>query len=117
LTLAMRPIGAFIFGRAADRWGRRPTLMINILLYSILEFASGFGREQVYHFSSPLDRLLASRARQMSSGDDMTGKHPNAGQRALNTRAGRLWPFLASLHRRRQAPCLLIAIIGSLGPA
>jgi SHS family lactate transporter-like MFS transporter len=26
LTLAMRPIGAFIFGRAADRWGRRPTL-------------------------------------------------------------------------------------------
>src|SRR5450432_2389573 len=42
LTLAMRPIGAFIFGRAADRWGRRPTLMVDILLYSILEFASGF---------------------------------------------------------------------------
>src|SRR6201999_3402890 len=42
LTLAMRPIGAFIFGRAADRWGRRPTLMIDILLYSVLEFASGF---------------------------------------------------------------------------
>jgi MFS transporter, SHS family, lactate transporter len=42
LTLAMRPVGAFIFGRAADRWGRRPTLMVDILLYSILEFASGF---------------------------------------------------------------------------
>src|ERR1700735_1908439 len=42
LPLAMRPIGAFIFGRAADRWGRRPVLMINIFLYSILEFASGF---------------------------------------------------------------------------
>jgi MFS transporter, SHS family, lactate transporter len=42
LTLAMRPLGAFIFGRAADRWGRRPTLMIDILLYSALEFASGF---------------------------------------------------------------------------
>jgi SHS family lactate transporter-like MFS transporter len=42
LTLAMRPLGAFIFGRAADRWGRRPTLMVNILLYSVLEFASGF---------------------------------------------------------------------------
>jgi len=42
LTLAMRPIGAFIFGRAADRWGRRPTLMVDVLLYSILEFASGF---------------------------------------------------------------------------
>jgi SHS family lactate transporter-like MFS transporter len=38
----MRPIGAFIFGRAADRWGRRPTLMVDIMLYSVLEFASGF---------------------------------------------------------------------------
>jgi SHS family lactate transporter-like MFS transporter len=42
LTLAMRPLGAFLFGRAADRWGRRPTLMVDVLLYSILEFASGF---------------------------------------------------------------------------
>ena len=42
LTLAMRPVGAFVFGRAADRWGRRPTLMVNIALYSVLEFASGF---------------------------------------------------------------------------
>jgi len=42
LTLAMRPVGAFIFGRAADRWGRRPTLMVDIVLYSVLEFASGF---------------------------------------------------------------------------
>jgi SHS family lactate transporter-like MFS transporter len=42
LTLAMRPIGAFLFGRAADRWGRRPTLMVNVALYSVLEFASGF---------------------------------------------------------------------------
>jgi SHS family lactate transporter-like MFS transporter len=42
LTLAMRPVGAFLFGRAADRWGRRPTLMVDVLLYSIIEFASGF---------------------------------------------------------------------------
>src|SRR3984893_16741149 len=42
LTLAMRPLGAFLCGRAADRWGRRPTLMADVLLYSILEFASGF---------------------------------------------------------------------------
>src|ERR1700754_3185110 len=42
LTLAMRPVGAFIFGRAADRFGRRPTLMVNITLYSLIEFASGF---------------------------------------------------------------------------
>jgi SHS family lactate transporter-like MFS transporter len=42
LTLAMRPIGAYLFGRAADRWGRRPVLMIDVLLFSALEFASGF---------------------------------------------------------------------------
>ena len=42
LTLAMRPLGAFIFGILADRFGRRPTLMANILFYSIVEFLSGF---------------------------------------------------------------------------
>jgi MFS transporter, SHS family, lactate transporter len=42
LTLAMRPVGAYLFGRAADHWGRRPVLIINVLLYSFLEFACAF---------------------------------------------------------------------------
>ncbi|MBV8538135.1 MAG: MFS transporter [Alphaproteobacteria bacterium] len=42
LTLAMRPIGAFLFGRAADRFGRRPTLMVDVLCYSAIEFATAF---------------------------------------------------------------------------
>ena len=41
LTLACRAIGAYIFGRFADRYGRRPTLMVNVLCYSLLEFFSG----------------------------------------------------------------------------
>lgn len=41
-TLAMRPLGAFLFGVVADKFGRRPTLMINILFYSVVEFLSGF---------------------------------------------------------------------------
>ncbi len=41
LTLACRAIGAYIFGRLADRYGRRPTLMANVLCYSLLEFFSG----------------------------------------------------------------------------
>src|SRR5258708_23595777 len=31
LTLAMRFVGAFIFGRIGDRWGRKPALMLDIL--------------------------------------------------------------------------------------
>lgn len=42
LTLAARPVGALLFGLAADRFGRRPTLMVNIVCYSAIEFASGF---------------------------------------------------------------------------
>jgi SHS family lactate transporter-like MFS transporter len=42
LTLAMRPIGAYVFGRLADRFGRRPVLMIDVLLYSVIGFASAF---------------------------------------------------------------------------
>lgn len=48
LTLATRPIGAFIFGRAADRYGRRPTLAIVIALYSALELASAFAPNLVF---------------------------------------------------------------------
>src|ERR1700734_401794 len=42
LTLAMRPVGALLFGLVAEKFGRRPTLMIDILFYSIVEFLSGF---------------------------------------------------------------------------
>jgi SHS family lactate transporter-like MFS transporter len=42
LTLAMRPVGAFLFGRLADRYGRRPALMASVLAYSVMEFAAAF---------------------------------------------------------------------------
>jgi len=41
LTLAMRPLGALIFGRLADHYGRRPMLVIAVLAYSVLELLSG----------------------------------------------------------------------------
>ena len=41
LTLAMRALGAFIFGRLADRFGRRPALMASILGFSLLGFSTG----------------------------------------------------------------------------
>src|SRR5579875_2026445 len=42
LTLALRPVGAFIFGLFADRYGRRLPLMVDVVLYSVLELLSGF---------------------------------------------------------------------------
>ncbi|MBS0478098.1 MAG: MFS transporter [Proteobacteria bacterium] len=42
LTLAARPFGAFAFGWLADRFGRRPIMMVVILLFSLLSFASAF---------------------------------------------------------------------------
>jgi MFS transporter, SHS family, lactate transporter len=42
LTLMLRPLGALVFGRLADRFGRRPVLMFDIILYSVFEFASAF---------------------------------------------------------------------------
>ncbi|PYS52475.1 MAG: MFS transporter [Acidobacteria bacterium] len=41
ITLAFRPVGAFIFGLLADRYGRRIPLMIDVVAYSMLSVASG----------------------------------------------------------------------------
>ena len=41
-TLALRPVGAFIFGLLADRYGRRIPLMANVIYFSIIELACGF---------------------------------------------------------------------------
>jgi SHS family lactate transporter-like MFS transporter len=41
LTLAARPFGALVFGLLADRFGRRPILMIVILAFSLFSALSG----------------------------------------------------------------------------
>src|SRR5215510_12428888 len=40
-TLAMRPLGAIIFGMIADRYGRRLPLMLNVIFYAIISVLSG----------------------------------------------------------------------------
>ncbi len=42
LTQLFRPVGALVFGVLADRCGRRPVLMINILSFSLIELACAF---------------------------------------------------------------------------
>ena len=41
-TLAMRPVGALLFGLLADRYGRRIPLMANVIFYSVIELLCGF---------------------------------------------------------------------------
>jgi MFS transporter, SHS family, lactate transporter len=41
-TLAMRPVGALIFGLLADRYGRRIPLMANVIFFSVIELVCGF---------------------------------------------------------------------------
>lgn len=42
ITLMLRPLGALIFGWIADKYGRRIPLMVDVALYSVLEFATAF---------------------------------------------------------------------------
>jgi SHS family lactate transporter-like MFS transporter len=41
-TLAMRPVGAVVFGLLADRYGRRKPLMANVVFFSLIELLCGF---------------------------------------------------------------------------
>src|SRR5579884_647741 len=42
LTLAFRPVGAFIFGLLADRYGRRLPMILDLVFYSAVEVATAF---------------------------------------------------------------------------
>jgi MFS transporter, SHS family, lactate transporter len=41
-TMVFRPVGALLFGILADKYGRRPVLMVNILSFSVIELACAF---------------------------------------------------------------------------
>ena len=48
LTLAMRPVGALIFGALADRYGRKKPLMLCVVYFSIVTILSGFAPNYIF---------------------------------------------------------------------
>jgi len=54
LTLACRPVGALVFGWLAEKYGRRPILMVNVVSFSVIQLATAFAPN--------LATLLALRA-------------------------------------------------------
>jgi SHS family lactate transporter-like MFS transporter len=55
ITLAMRPVGAFVFGLLADRYGRRFVLLANVAFFTLMEVMSGLAQNYTQFF---LLRLL-----------------------------------------------------------
>ena len=49
-TLAMRPVGALIFGALSDRYGRRIPLMANVIYFSLIELLCGFSPNYKFFF-------------------------------------------------------------------
>jgi SHS family lactate transporter-like MFS transporter len=47
-TLAMRPLGAVVFGLLADRYGRRKPLMANVVFFSVVELLCGFAPNYIF---------------------------------------------------------------------
>jgi len=50
ITLAFRPVGAFIFGLMADRYGRRIPLMLSLVFFSVMEVLSGLATSYTMFF-------------------------------------------------------------------
>lgn len=48
ITLAMRPLGALLFGALADRYGRRKPLMVCVIYFSAVTVLSGFAPNYLF---------------------------------------------------------------------
>jgi len=100
LALAMRPLGAIIFGIMADRWGRRIPLMFNVIFYAIVSVLSGL--------APSYGAFLALR---MLFGIGMGGEWGVGASLALESAAPRLRGLLSGLLQEGYAMGNLLAAL------
>jgi len=100
LTLALRPVGALVFGWLAERYGRRPVLIANVLSFSLVEVASAFAPN--------LATLLALRA---LFGFAMGGEWGVGAALALETLPARGRGFFSGLLQEGYAVGYLLASV------
>ena len=79
ITLAFRPVGAFVFGLLADRYGRRLPLMLDLMFYSVVEVATGFAHTYTQFM---VLRALGGANQTQLAGDDARLARRIGGQRA-----------------------------------
>jgi len=94
LRWPMRPVGAFLVGFLADRYGRRPALMIDIICFSIFELGSAFAPS--FHWF-----LISVRSFRHCHGRGMGGRR-RAGVR--NAARQRPWFFFPGFCRKATLP-------------
>src|SRR5438094_8471577 len=99
-TLAMRPIGAIVFGIMADRYGRRVPLMLNVIFYATISILCGFAQTYGVFF---LLRMLF--------GIGMGGAWGVGASRALESASPRLRGLLSGLLQEGYAIGNLLAAL------
>jgi MFS transporter, SHS family, lactate transporter len=100
LTLAFRPVGAFIFGLLADRYGRRLPLILDLIFYSAVEVLTGF--------STSYTSFLVLRA---LFGIGMGGEWGVGASLAMEKVPSRLRGFLSGLLQEGYAAGYLLAAV------
>jgi SHS family lactate transporter-like MFS transporter len=100
LTLAMRPIGAVVFGLMADRYGRRLPLMLNVIFYATISVLCGFAQSY--------GQFIALR---MLFGIAMGGEWGVGASLALESASPRIRGLLSGLLQEGYAIGMLLAAL------
>ena len=100
VTLAFRPVGAFIFGLLADRYGRRLPLMIDLVFYSVVEVLTGLAPNYI--------TFMVLRA---LFGIGMGGEWGVGASLAMEKVPTKLWGMLSGLLQEGYAAGYLLATV------